>query len=106
MQQQHGDDLITITDEDGVSYELEVLATLEYNGQKYLALVPSDNANTEEIEVSILKSVEEDGETMLVAIEDEEELEYVYNALIELVYDDGLDDEDDDDDVEELEEEV
>ena len=32
MEQQYGDDFITITDEDGTNYELEVLSTLDYNG--------------------------------------------------------------------------
>ena len=97
MSEQFGDDLITITDEDGVSYELEVLAALEYEGQNYLALVPSGTSEAEELEVSILKSVEENGEEMLVAIEDEQELEDVYNALMDLVYSE----EDDDSEIEE-----
>lgn len=86
MEQQYGDDFITITDEDGVEYELEVLATLEYEGSNYLALAPADADESEELEVSILKSVEEDGEEILVAIDDETELENVYHALMDLIY--------------------
>ena len=41
MEQQYGDDFISITDEDGKEYELEVLAELEHNGSRYLALVPA-----------------------------------------------------------------
>ena len=40
MSQEYGSDFISITDEDGKEYELEVLAELEYEGSKYLALVP------------------------------------------------------------------
>ena len=38
MDQQFGDNLITITDEDGRSYELEILAQFEYKDAEYLAL--------------------------------------------------------------------
>ena len=88
MDQQYGDDFITITDEDGTEYELEVLARLEYEGSDYLALTPADAEDAEEMEVSILKSVEEDGEEILVAVEDDDELERVYSALMDLIYED------------------
>ena len=35
MEDQFGSDFITIVDEDGTEYELEVLSTLEYNGASY-----------------------------------------------------------------------
>ena len=64
MEQQYGDDFISITDEDGKEYELEVLAELEHEGSRYLALVPAGSGDdeAEDLEVSILKSVEENGE--------------------------------------------
>ena len=43
MSDEYGSDFISITDEDGKEYELEVLAELEYEGSKYLALVPADD---------------------------------------------------------------
>ena len=69
---QYGSDFLTIVDEDGNEFELEVLSTLEYNGCTYLAVIPAaETAETLELEVSILKSVEEDGEPILCAIEDD-----------------------------------
>ena len=66
-------DVISITDEDGVEYELEILSTVTYQGAEYLALTPADAPeDAEEVEVSILKSVTEDGEPLLVAVEDDE----------------------------------
>ena len=41
--------------------------------------------------MSILKSVEEDGEPILCAIEDENELETVYRLLMEQLYDEDPD---------------
>ena len=86
MEDQYGSDYITIEDEDGVEYELEVLTTLDYNGSTYLAVVPADSADTGNLEVSILKSVEEDGEEILCAIEDEQELETVYGLIMDSLY--------------------
>ena len=86
MDTDFGRDFITITDEDGVEYELEILSTLEYKGALYYALAPADTDEDEELEVSILKAVEEDGEESLVAGDDDEELEKVYELLIEQMY--------------------
>ena len=86
---QYGSDFLTIVDEDGTEYELEVLSTLEYNGETYLAVVPaSDGQDEQQLEVSILKSVEEDGEPILCAIEDEEELEKVYGIMMDEIFQD------------------
>ena len=87
---------ITITDEDGVDYELEILSTLEFQGALYYALAPATDDDEEgELEVSILKAVEEDGEEILVAIEDEAELEAVYAQLIDQLYEEDEDEEED-----------
>ena len=71
MADEYGSDFLTIVDEDGKEYELEVLSTLEYNGATYLAVVPAG---------------EEDGEPILLAIEDEEELQTVYRLIMDSLY--------------------
>lgn len=89
MEDQYGSDFITIVDEDGKEYELEVLSTLEYNGETYMAVIPADAGEESaelSLEVSILKSTEEDGEPLLTAIEDEEELRAVYDLIMEELY--------------------
>jgi uncharacterized protein YrzB (UPF0473 family) len=86
MTNEYGSDFMTIVDEDGVEYELEILSTLEYNGSTYLAVTPADGEEDAELEVSILKSVDEDGEPILCAIEDESELEEVYSLIMEQLY--------------------
>lgn len=89
MSDNYGSDFITIVDEDGTEYELEVLTTVEYNGAEYMAVVPAVDADEDaDLEVSILKSVEEDGEPILCAVEDEAELEAVYNLIMDLLYED------------------
>ena len=86
MEDLYGSDFMTIMDEDGTEYELEVLSTLEYNGCTYLAVIPAGEEDSENLEVSILKSVEEDGEPILCAIEVEEELQAVYDLIMDELY--------------------
>ena len=87
MEDQYGSDFITIVDEDGTEYELEVLSTLEYNGETYMAVIPAaEEGEPEQLEVSILKSTEEDGEPILCAIEDEAELQAVYDLIMDSLY--------------------
>ena len=93
MEDMYGSDFMTIVDEDGTEYELEILSSLDYNGFTYLAVIPAGLEEDEEAEVSILKSVEEDGENILSAIEDDQELETVYEMIMEQLYEEE-DDED------------
>lgn len=87
MSELFGDDIITITDEDGVEYVLEVLSTMQIDGAVYYALVPAGIENEEEdLEVSILKAVDENGEEILCAIEDEDELEHVYEVMMDELF--------------------
>ena len=86
MDNNYGSDFMTIVDEDGTEYELEILSTLEYNGSTYLAVIPAGAEEDEELEVSLLKSVDEDGESILCAIEDEEELQSVYDLIMDELY--------------------
>ena len=86
MADEYGSDFITIVYEDGTEFELEVLTSIEYNGDTYLAVTLAGNEDAD-LEISILKSVEEeDGEPILCAVEDEIELETVYNLIMDQIY--------------------
>ncbi|MDO4810907.1 MAG: DUF1292 domain-containing protein [Eubacteriales bacterium] len=93
MQDDFGPDFISLTDEDGNEFELEVIDALEYNGQTYVACFPtleedSEEADTEEYGLVILKSVEENGETYLATPDSEEELNAVYEQFMEQLMED------------------
>ena len=89
MSDYYGSDFMTIVDEDGTEYELEVLSSVEYNGCTYLAVIPAGNEEETLPEISVLKSTEdEDGEPLLCAIEDESELEAVSNLIMDQLYQD------------------
>ena len=92
MSDMYGSDFMTIVDEDGVEFELEVLTTLEYNGETYLAVtLAGGDDDIAELEVSILKSVDEDGEPILCAIEDPMELETVNQLIMDQLYEEDED---------------
>ena len=94
MSENYGSDFITIVDEDGTEYELEVLTSLEYNGANYLAVTLATGEEDAELEVSILKSEDDGGDDpVLCAIEDENELETVYNLIMEQLYAEDEDEE-------------
>ena len=86
MENNYGSDYITIVDEDGTEFELEVLYTAEYKGCTYHAVILAGAEEEHRLDVNILKSMEEDGEPILCAIEDEQELEEVYNYIMDALY--------------------
>ena len=65
-----------------------MLTTIEYNGAEDLAVIPAVDADEqpEDLEVSILKNVDEDGESILCAIEDDAELQAVYDLIMDQLY--------------------
>lgn len=83
-----GSDFITITDEDGVEYELEVLSTVEYNGSLYYALIPAaeEEDNDPDLEICILKSIVQGDENFFEAVQDDAELEAVYRLFEDQFY--------------------
>lgn len=95
MANEYGSDYMTIVDEDGTEFELEVLTSLEYNGFTYLAVIPAVDAEEDvDLEVSILKQQDDDeGEPLLCAIEDEQELEAVYELIMQQLYEEDEEEE-------------
>ena len=41
-QNEYGNDILTLTDDDGNTLELEHLDTLEYQGDTYMAFIPAE----------------------------------------------------------------
>ena len=75
----------TLTDEDGNELEFEMRGQCEMNGVNYYAMIPADASDDGEFyEYTILKSVEEDGEEVLVSIDDDEEFDNVADYFDDL----------------------
>ena len=95
MSEAYGPDFITVTDEDGNEFELELVDTLEHNGVTYHALFPASqedeesgepvdvDADDEEYGLVIMKAVEENGEELLSTLDSDGEIEEIYNLFME-----------------------
>lgn len=92
MMSDDGDEIITLTDEEGHDHEFVVVDVIEVASQEYAILLPIDSTDEEEAEAVILRLEKDaDGDDLLVDIESEEEWERVAQAYEQL-----LDEEDED----------
>lgn len=94
MNDEFGSNFVTLTDDEGNDIELEYVDALEHNGTTYMAFFPvveedsEDEENEEEYGLVILKSQMENGEEFLVTIDDEEEIDKVYDLFMEQILSD------------------
>jgi uncharacterized protein YrzB (UPF0473 family) len=92
MEKESDGTLITLLDEEGKEEQFEHLATIEHEGSSYVALVPyyenPEDLIEDDGELVILKIIaDEDGEEVLVAIEDEKEFNIVADKFEEILED-------------------
>lgn len=93
-----GSDYITIVDEEGNEFELELLDTIEYNNEVYMSFLPANfDESKDDPEMIILKVVEENGEEILSTLDSDEELDAVYEKFMEQLFEDDPEGEDADD---------
>ncbi len=91
MSDNFGNDFITVTDDDGEEFELEVLDYMDYNGsgKTYGAFLPADmDENDPDFGLVILRSVLEDGNEVFESIDSDEELNDVYEHFMRILFDD------------------
>lgn len=90
MSEEFGSDYITIIDDEGQEFELEVLDTMDYNGESYMAFLPADMQEDDpDYGIIILRVTEdEQGETIYESIDDEDQLQDVYEHFMVLLFDD------------------
>ena len=90
MSEEFGSDFITIIDDDGAEFELEVLDTMDYNNQTFVAFLPADmDENDPDYGIIILRSVlDENGEELFESIDDDDELQDVYEHFSHILFDD------------------
>ena len=84
MGDEYGNNFITVIDDDGNELELEHLDTLELDGELYMAFLPANmNEDDDDFGLVILKVIEQDDEEILATIDEESELNSVYERFIE-----------------------
>lgn len=92
MGEEYGPDFVSVTDDEGNEFELEHLGTLEYDNRQYMAFVPADmDEDDEDFGLILLKVIEQDGEQLLADIDDEAELDAVYEKFMEELFEDEED---------------
>lgn len=81
-----------LTDEDGNELQFEVIGSAEIKGTMYYAMVPVDEEAKDEeyCEYVILKSeTEEDGEEVLVTVDDDDEFDDVADYFDDMLSDEA-----------------
>ncbi len=82
-----GTNVLSLTDEDGIEHEFEILDELDLDDKHYVALIPANEEDTgdeeDEGQLIVLRSEEEEGEEYLAYIEDEEEFNRVAALFVE-----------------------
>lgn len=88
-------EIYTLTDEEGNELNFALLGTLEHEGEVYKAMIPvNENGEEESEEYVILKFAkdEEDGEDILVTIDDDEEFDRIADMFDDMFSDVFYDD--------------
>lgn len=79
------DDIVVLVDENGEEVEFEHIDTIEMNDSEYVVLAPyleEEPEETDEEEIIILKvEHNENGEDSFITVEDEEELDAVFEEF-------------------------
>ena len=81
-----GNDILTLVDEDGTEHEFEVVDSLVTDDNEYFALIPTEtaeNLSSDDVELVILKVVEDNGEEFLEPIEDDDEFEEISEIFMD-----------------------
>jgi uncharacterized protein YrzB (UPF0473 family) len=88
MNEDFGGDYITISDEEGNEFELELLDTIEFEGNTYSVFVPADienmDVNDPDYGLIFLRNREENGEEVFDSVDDDDELDRVYEYYQQL----------------------
>ena len=91
MDENYNPDIVSVVDEDGAEHTFEELDRIETDDARYVALLPvydeAEDILDDDGELIILKVNEEDGETYLEPIEDEDEFNEIGSIFEERLSD-------------------
>lgn len=85
MDDEFGNDILTLTDDDGNVLEVEHLDTIEHNGSIYMAFLPAEMSVDDSYDLIVMKVEKTEGseEEILATLEDEVELSEVFAIFAE-----------------------
>ena len=79
------EDVVTLANDNGDVFELLIVDELEVEGVKYYIVVETKDVGNEACEYEIIKEINENGETLVVSVDDEEEFNMVADCYDEIV---------------------
>ena len=89
MSEEFGNDYLTIEDEEGNTFELEVLGGFDFEDRSYMAALPADMEETDpDFGIILLRIEVEDGEEIFASIDDDDELDRVYEYYMQFILED------------------
>jgi len=85
MEMMENENIIVLTDEDGVDVEFEFCASVMYEGNEYVVLLPVEDDDGEVVILQVLEdeNADEDDEATYVGVEDENVLQAVFDLFKE-----------------------
>lgn len=87
MSDEYGNNLVSVLDEEGNQHQFEILDAIETDDGRYVALLPiyteAEAAIEDDGELVILEVVNDNGDDLLVPIDDDEVFEDIANAFQE-----------------------
>ena len=81
MSEEYGNDFVTIIDDEGNEFELELLDTIDYNGESFAAFLPTDMDEDDPDYGLIILSVV-NGDELFESIDDDDKLQQVYEMFM------------------------
>lgn len=90
MSEEYGSDFVTMIDDNGDEFTLEVLDSLDWNGNTYTAFLPADldESDPDYGMVLLRNAVDENGDEVYDTIDDDDELNDVYEQFMRVLFDD------------------
>ena len=84
MSEEYGNDFVTIIDDEGNEFELELLDTIDYNGESFAAFLPTDMDEDDPDYGLIILSVvnDENGDELFESIDNDDKLQQVYEMFM------------------------
>ena len=85
MENTENDNIIVLTDEDGIDVEFEFCASVEYEGNEYVVLLPTEDDDGEVVILQVVEdeNASEDDEVTYIGVDDDDVLQAVFDLFKE-----------------------
>ncbi len=90
MSEEYGDNFVTMVDDNGEEFVLEMLESIDYKDKTYTAFLPADlDEDDPDYGLILLRNaVDENGDEVYDTIDDDDELNDVYEQFMRILFDD------------------